>query len=44
MFKNSVRTSKEAQHFTIRKINLLTLFKETIAVHGDDHTNQIYAE
>jgi hypothetical protein len=31
MFKNSVHTSKRT-HFTITKINLLTLFKEIIAV------------
>jgi hypothetical protein len=28
LFKNSVRTSKRTQHFTITKINWLTLFKE----------------
>jgi uncharacterized protein YbcV (DUF1398 family) len=28
MFKNPVRTSKRTQHFTIAKINWLTLFKE----------------
>jgi hypothetical protein len=27
LFKNSVRTSKRTPHFTITKINLLTLFK-----------------
>jgi hypothetical protein len=27
LFKNSVRTSKRAPHFTITKINWLTLFK-----------------
>jgi hypothetical protein len=32
LFKNSVRTSKRTPHFTITKINCLTLFKfnETI--------------
>jgi hypothetical protein len=27
LFKNSVRTSKRTPHFTITKINMLTLFK-----------------
>jgi len=27
LFKNPVRTSKRTQHFTITKINWLTLFK-----------------
>jgi hypothetical protein len=31
-FKNSVVTSKRTPHFTITKINWLTLFKEIIAV------------
>jgi len=31
LFKNSVRTSKRTPHFTITKINWLTLFKEIIA-------------
>jgi hypothetical protein len=30
LFKNSVRTSKRTPHFTITKINWLTLFKEII--------------
>jgi hypothetical protein len=30
LFKNSVRTSKRTLHFTITKINWLTLFKEII--------------
>jgi hypothetical protein len=32
IFKNSVRTSKRTPHFTITKINWLTLVKEIIAV------------
>jgi hypothetical protein len=32
-FKNSARTAKKTQLFTITKINWLTLFKEIIAVH-----------
>jgi hypothetical protein len=37
LFKNSVRTSKRTPHFTIRKINWLTLFKEIIAVYIEKH-------
>jgi len=37
LFKNSVRTSKRTPHFTITKINWLTLFKETIAVYSENH-------
>jgi recombinational DNA repair protein (RecF pathway) len=33
IFKNSVRTAKKTQLFTITKINWLTLFKEIIAVY-----------
>jgi hypothetical protein len=33
LFKNSVRTSKRTPHFTIAKINWLTLFKEIIPVY-----------
>jgi hypothetical protein len=32
IFKNPVRTSKRTPHFTITKINCLTLFTEIIAV------------
>jgi hypothetical protein len=32
IFKNPVRTSKRTPHFTVTKINWLTLFKEIIAV------------
>jgi hypothetical protein len=41
IFKNSVRTAKKTQHFTITKINWLTLFKEIIAVYGENHTKHI---
>jgi len=41
LFKNSVRTSKRTQHFTITKINWLTLFKEIIAVYSDNRTEPI---
>jgi hypothetical protein len=39
---NSVRTAKKTQHFTVTKINRLTLFKEIIAVYSEnrtEHTN-----
>jgi hypothetical protein len=38
LFKNSVRTSQRTPHFTITKINWLTLFKEIIAVYRENHT------
>jgi hypothetical protein len=36
IFKNSVRTAKKTPHFTIAKINWLTLCKEIIAVYIGD--------
>jgi hypothetical protein len=39
--KKSVRTSKRTPHFTITKINWLTLFKEITAVHNENHTESI---
>jgi hypothetical protein len=41
IFKNSVRTAKKTVHFTITKINWLTLFKEIIAVYCENHTKHI---
>jgi len=41
LFKYSVRTSKRTPHFTITKINWLTLFKEIIAVYTENHTKLI---
>jgi hypothetical protein len=41
IFKNSVRTAKKTLHFTITKINWLTLFKEIIAVYTENHTRPI---
>jgi hypothetical protein len=41
LFKNSVRTSKRTPHFTITKINWLTLFKEIIDVYSENHTKPI---
>jgi hypothetical protein len=32
-FKNPVRTAKKTLHFTVTKVNWLTLFKEIIAVY-----------
>jgi hypothetical protein len=37
LFKNSVRTSKRTQYFTITKINWLMLFKEVIVVYIESH-------
>jgi len=42
MFKNPVRTSKRTPHFTITKINWLTLFKEIIAVYSENRMKHIY--
>jgi hypothetical protein len=36
-FNISVRTAKKTQHFAIKKINLLTLFKEIIADYSELH-------
>jgi hypothetical protein len=36
IFKQSVRTSKKTQHFTIAKVKRLTLFKEIIAVYCEN--------
>jgi hypothetical protein len=36
LFKNSVRTAKKTQYFTVTKINRLTLFKEIIAVYCEN--------
>jgi hypothetical protein len=41
LFKNPARTSKRTPHFTITKINWLTLFKEIIAVCCENHTKPI---
>jgi hypothetical protein len=41
LFKNPVRTSKRTPHFTITKINRLTLFKEIIAVYSENHAKPI---
>jgi hypothetical protein len=41
LFKNPARTSKRTPHFTITKINWLTLFKEIIAVYSETHRKPI---
>jgi hypothetical protein len=41
IFKNSVRTAKKTPHFTITKINWLTLFKKIIAVYSENHAKHI---
>jgi hypothetical protein len=33
ILKDSVRTTKKTQHFTITKINLLNLFKEMVDIY-----------
>jgi len=39
LFKNPVCTSKRTPHFTITKINWLTLFKQIITDYADsEHT------
>jgi hypothetical protein len=41
IFKDSVRTANKTPHFTITKINWLTLFKEIIPVYSENHTKHI---
>jgi hypothetical protein len=41
LFNNSVRTSKRTPHFTITKINWLTLINDIIALNSDNHTKPI---
>jgi hypothetical protein len=41
MCKNSARATKKTPHFTVTKINRLTLFKEIIAVYCENHTKPI---
>jgi hypothetical protein len=38
IFKYLARTAKKTPHFTVTKINWLTLFKEIIAVCSENHT------
>jgi hypothetical protein len=41
IFKNSVRTAKKTQHFTITKINSLMLFREIIAVYSENNKKPV---
>jgi hypothetical protein len=41
LFKNPVRTSKRTPHFTVTKINWLTVFKEIITVYSNNHAKPI---
>jgi hypothetical protein len=41
IFKDSVRTAKKTPHFTITKINWLTLFKEMVDVYSENHTKHL---
>jgi hypothetical protein len=44
IFKNSVHTAKKTQHFTVTKINWLTVIKEIIAAYCEEnmkHTNTL---
>jgi hypothetical protein len=41
MSKNPARTVNKTQHFSVTKINWLTLFKEIIPVHTENHTKHI---
>jgi hypothetical protein len=41
MFKNSVRTAKKTPHFTITRINRLTLFREIIGVYSENNAEPI---
>jgi hypothetical protein len=39
--ENSIRTTKKTPHFTVTKINRLTLFKEIIAVYSENRKKHI---
>jgi hypothetical protein len=41
IFNNSVRTAKKTPHFTVTKINWLTLFKGIIAVYSENRTKDV---
>jgi hypothetical protein len=43
VYKNSVRTAKKAQHFTIRKFSLLNTKEITARLYGSDQfINAVY--
>jgi hypothetical protein len=41
LFKNSVRTAKKTQHFSITKTSWSILFKEIIAIYSGNYTKPI---
>jgi hypothetical protein len=41
IFKNSVRTAKKTQHFSITKVSWLILFREIIAVYSENNAKPI---
>jgi hypothetical protein len=42
MYKDSVRTSQETHYVSATKTNRLMLFRETVAVYCENHTEHIY--
>jgi hypothetical protein len=42
LFINSVRTSQETHYVSVTKPNRLMLFRETVAVYCENHTEQKY--
>jgi hypothetical protein len=41
VFTNSARTAEKTQHFSVTKINRLTLFKEIIVVYSEHHAKPV---
>jgi hypothetical protein len=41
LFKNSVRTSQETHYVSVTEPNKLMLFRETVAVYCENHTEHI---
>jgi translation initiation factor IF-1 len=41
LFKNSVRTSQETHHVSVTESSRLMLFRETVAVYCENHTEHI---
>jgi hypothetical protein len=41
MYKNSVRTSQETHYVFVTKPNRLMLFRETVAVYCENHTDTL---
>jgi uncharacterized membrane protein len=44
IYRNSVRTSKETHYVSATKPNQLMLFRETVAVYCENHTEHTDAE